>query len=227
MVDNAFKQMLIDIVGEKFMDSFRQNNTADYIDIFSAFKRKKREKMGEYFIHQEINLVISPCFLEKYNEDMGTDVSKRTLETRYAKSLKWSGDKMRIDIDLFRSFFHPANVKLVICIREILSKPEAIGTKVILIVGGFSECQIVQDAIRKAFPECRVVVPHEAGLAVLKGAVLFGHSIISDDDNTPVLEEGDNKLVVALNNKKIYNTTTEDRGSYATTDRLFGKCAIL
>lgn len=42
-------------------------------------------------------------------------------------------------------------------------------------VGGFSECEIVQDAIRKAFPECRVVVPHEAGLAVLIGAVLFGH----------------------------------------------------
>lgn len=94
MVDNAFKQMLIDIVGEKFMDSFCQNNIADYIDIFSAFKTKKRGKKGEYFIHQKINLVISPCFLEKYNEDMGTYVSKRTLETRYAKSLKWSGDKM-------------------------------------------------------------------------------------------------------------------------------------
>lgn len=226
VVDNAFKQMLIDIIGEKFMDSFRQNNTADYIDIFSAFKMKKRTKMGEYLIHQKMNLVISPRFLEKYNEDRGTDVSKRTLETRYAKSLKSSGDKMRIDIDLFRSFFHPANVKLVICIREILSKPEAIGTKVILMVGGFSECQIVQDAIRKAFPECRVVVPHEAGLAVLKGAVLFGHSVISDDDNTPVLEEGDNRPVVALDNNKVYNTT-EDRRSYATTDRLFGRCTIL
>lgn len=42
----------------------------------------------------------------------------------------------------------------------------------------------MQEAIRKAFPECRVVVPHEAGLAILKGAVLFGHSVISDDDNS-------------------------------------------
>lgn len=79
VVDNAFKQMLIDIVGEEFVDSFRQNNTADYVDIFSAFKRKKREKMGEYFMNRKINLVISSCFLEKYSEDMGTNVSKRTL----------------------------------------------------------------------------------------------------------------------------------------------------
>lgn len=96
---------------------------------------------------------------------------------------------MRIDIDLYQSFFDPVNEKIVHCIREILSKAEVIETKVILMVGGFSECEIVQDAIRKAFPECRVVVPHQAGLAVLIGAVLFGHSlisIISDDDNTPV-----------------------------------------
>lgn len=84
----------------------------------------------------------------------------------------------------------------------------------------------MQEAIRKAFPECRVVVPHEAGLAILKGAVLFGHSVISDDDNTPLLEEGDNRLVVALDNNKIYNTT-EDRRSYAATDRLSGRCTIL
>lgn len=96
---------------------------------------------------------------------------------------------MRIDIDLYQSFFDPVNEKIVHCIREILSKAEVIETKVILMVGGFSECEIVQDAIRKAFPECRVVVPHQAGLDVLIGAVLFGHSltnIISDDDNTPV-----------------------------------------
>lgn len=115
--------MLIDIVGEEFMDSFRQNNTADYNDIFSAFKRKKRENFGEYFMNRKINLLISSCFLEKYKKDIGTDVSKRTLDTRYAKLLKWSGDKMRIDIDLYQSFFDPVNEKIVHCIREILSKP--------------------------------------------------------------------------------------------------------
>lgn len=40
MVDNTFKQMLIDIVGVEFMNSFRQNNTTEYNDMFTAFKRK-------------------------------------------------------------------------------------------------------------------------------------------------------------------------------------------
>lgn len=171
------------------MNSFRQNNTADYIDMFRAFEKKKEGK-DKYL--KTRNIRISPSFIEKYKEEMGTDISKRTLETQYAKSLKWTGDKMQINKDLFQSFFDPANDKIVHCIREIFSKPEVKGTKVILMVGSFSEWEIVQDAIREAFPECHVLVPFQAGLAVLKGAVLFGHSVISDDDITPVLEEGDN-----------------------------------
>ena len=42
-------------------------------------------------------------------------------------------------------------------------------------VGGFSESEVVQDAVRSAFRDCRIVIPQEAGLAVLKGAVQFGH----------------------------------------------------
>lgn len=223
MVDNTFKQMLIDIVGEEFMDSFRQNNTADYIDMFRAFETKKKEK---YKSLNTRNITISPSFLEKYKEENGIDISKRTLETQYAKSLKWAGDKVKINKDLFQSFFDPANDKIVHYIREILSKPEVNETKVILMVGGFSEWEIVQDAIRKAFPECCVLVPLQAGVAVLKGAVLFGHSSISDDDNTPVLEEGDNRPVVALDNTKV-NNATEDRRSYAAKKRGAKKCSIL
>ena len=43
-------------------------------------------------------------------------------------------------------------------------------------VGGFSESPLLQDAIRKAFPDCQVIVPQEAGLAVLRGAVVFGYN---------------------------------------------------
>lgn len=229
MVDNTFKQMLIDIVGEEFMDSFRQNNTADYIDMFRAFEKKKREK---YKSLNTRTITISPSFLEKYKEENGIDISKRTLETQYGKSLKWVGDKVKIKEDLFQSFFDPANDKIVHYIREILSKPEVNETKVILMVGGFSEWEIVQDAIRKAFPECCVLVPLQAGVAVLKGAVLFGHSSISDDDNTPVLEESDNRPVVAQDNTKVNNATDntrrrEDRRSYAAKNRGVKKCSIL
>jgi len=45
----------------------------------------------------------------------------------------------------------------------------------ILLVGGFGECKLVQKAVTKAVGRRTVIVPDEAGLAVLKGAVKFGH----------------------------------------------------
>ncbi|KAH3806717.1 hypothetical protein DPMN_135041 [Dreissena polymorpha] len=40
---------------------------------------------------------------------------------------------------------------------------------------GFAESPYVQQSIHKALPNKRLIVPGEAGLAVLKGAVMFGH----------------------------------------------------
>eukprot|EP00105_Crassostrea_gigas_P014864 XP_011431685.1 PREDICTED: heat shock 70 kDa protein 12B [Crassostrea gigas] len=175
LVDKNFKQMLIDIVGEEFMERFCHFNTADYIDLFRGFEMKKRQKLDEKSQTGKMNLAISATFLEKYGEQIGLNISQRTKETRYGKLLKWAGDKMRMDKVLFQSFFNPSCEEIVSHVKKVLSEQKVKGTKIILMVGGFSESVIVQDAVRKAFPECRVVVPHEAGLAVLKGAVLFGH----------------------------------------------------
>ena len=48
----------------------------------------------------------------------------------------------------------------------------------VLMVGGLSQSEIVQGAVRKHFEHggCKVIIPREADVAVLKGAVLFGHS---------------------------------------------------
>ena len=43
-------------------------------------------------------------------------------------------------------------------------------------VGGFSESPMLRHAIEQGFPDKRTFVPHEAGLAVLKGAVIHGHN---------------------------------------------------
>uniref|UniRef100_K1PX58 Heat shock 70 kDa protein 12A n=1 Tax=Magallana gigas TaxID=29159 RepID=K1PX58_MAGGI len=47
---------------------------------------------------------------------------------------------------------------------------------IILLVGGFSECPMLQKEIQKEFPNKAIVNPREGSTAVKKGAVLFGHS---------------------------------------------------
>ncbi|CAG2184709.1 unnamed protein product [Mytilus edulis] len=40
----------------------------------------------------------------------------------------------------------------------------------------FKESDVLQDAVRKAFPKLEVFVPVDGGLSVLKGAVIYGHN---------------------------------------------------
>ncbi|KAK3099182.1 hypothetical protein FSP39_000630 [Pinctada imbricata] len=97
------------------------------------------------------------------------------LDSKFKNSLTLSADKMRITNECFCSFFQKAAESIIQHVRQLLDSPKVKGTKNILMVGGFSESPLLQRAIREFFPECRVIVPQEAGLCVLKGAVIFGY----------------------------------------------------
>ncbi|XP_022320831.2 heat shock 70 kDa protein 12A-like [Crassostrea virginica] len=174
-VDKTFKKMLTDIVGEKFLDEYCKENTAEYIELFKDFEVKKRQKIDESSQSGKVTLKISLTFSEKYQRDKRKTISERTKQTKYADSLKWEGDKVRMKKELFKSFFKPSCDEIVNHVKKLLAIPEVKGTNIILMVGGFSESEVVQDAVRSAFRDCRIVIPQEAGLAVLKGAVQFGH----------------------------------------------------
>ncbi|KAH3822080.1 hypothetical protein DPMN_123850 [Dreissena polymorpha] len=53
----------------------------------------------------------------------------------------------------------------------------------ILMVGGYSESPILQEAIKKKFPNIKIIVPPDAGLAVIKGAVIVGHCPIVNKES--------------------------------------------
>ena len=52
----------------------------------------------------------------------------------------------------------------------------------IVLVGGYAESKLLQDCIKSKFSSKTVIIPNQPGLAVLKGAVIFGHdpSIIAE-----------------------------------------------
>jgi len=93
----------------------------------------------------------------------------------------FSGDKMRIQASVVKQFFKAPIDSIVDHLGKLLKEPEATNCSAIVMVGGFSESPMLQDAVKKKFTKTRVIIPHEAGLAVLKGAVIYGHrpSIIS------------------------------------------------
>ncbi|KAH3717642.1 hypothetical protein DPMN_060436 [Dreissena polymorpha] len=73
-----------------------------------------------------------------------------------------------------RWFAEPVS-EMVEHIQNIIQEERNKDLSLIILVGGFAESPYVQQRIQEALPDKRLIVPGEAGLAVLKGAVMFGH----------------------------------------------------
>ncbi|XP_052778664.1 heat shock 70 kDa protein 12A-like [Mya arenaria] len=103
-----------------------------------------------------------------------------TLEFGDSVTLQ-GGDKLRVEPDIVRAWFDNPINKLVEHVNDLLKDPKIMSVPTIVLVGGFGESTYVQERLRSDIPDKRLIVPAEAGLAVLKGAVKYGHdsSIIS------------------------------------------------
>lgn len=90
--------------------------------------------------------------------------------------ITFTGDKLRVQPRQVENLFEESCNKIVTHLKDIFGKPEVSGTDTILMVGGFSESKMLQHYIKDNFPDKKVIIPEDAGLAVMKGAVIFGHN---------------------------------------------------
>lgn len=174
-VDKRFFKILEDIVGESTLKSLRENDPLAYLDIEREFEAVKRtvetKKKGK------VNMTIPVVSLDKVcRKDHNKDFQALVESSKYANEIKLLGDKMRMDADAMRNIFKPSIDKVISLLKEVLSNRQSKGISHFLMVGGFSECQLIHDAVKQEFPQKRIITPEDAGMCVLKGAVLFGHN---------------------------------------------------
>ncbi|CAC5415252.1 unnamed protein product [Mytilus coruscus] len=172
-VDEAFKQLIIKIVGSPVYLNFCEKNAADFVDMFREFELKKRGFSGEG--NKQITIKIPVSLQETFEEDTGETIQEVLGQTSLSGKLKWAGDKLRISSILFATFFDKATTNIIEHLKKLLKEPEVEGTTNIIMVGGFSESPLIQKKVKEEFPKMHVLIPAEAGLSVLKGAVIFGH----------------------------------------------------
>lgn len=173
-VNEAFERMIKEIFGSKSFEKFKEDCKYDYIHFCRQFETKKRSIILEY--GQRMCIAIPWSLLEKFKEERGSkDIKEVIQKTCYADKINLKGFRLTMGADLFKGFFREPVNMLVEHLKELMAKDNLSEISTLLMVGNFSESPIMQDAIKNAFPDKNVIVPEDAGLAVLKGAVLFGH----------------------------------------------------
>jgi hypothetical protein len=197
-VDKAFQNFLTELFGEDVMKIFKSHPEyiEDYFDFWQSFEIKKRSfelnkpKQGDKKNDiskkekEETFLVRLPVALAEIvgKQTQRTDEAKSDViiqevieKSSFKNDLKCEHGKLQMKYSFFKGMFDPT-VKMLCDHLTNLLKTIGNDLKVILMVGGFSECSVVHEAIKAKFQDkCRVVIPNQAGLAVLKGAVYFGH----------------------------------------------------
>lgn len=171
-VDDAFERRLTEIIGTEVMKSLREKKTETYLDIFREFEIAKRgckpNSTGT------IRMTISYVTLN----ELCQEIEGKTLKDAFlnAEGMCIKGDKLHINAETMKQFFDPPIKNLIQHMQTILENPQTNGISMILLVGGSADSAIIQSEVENEFKPMKLVVPPEAGLAVLKGAVIFGHS---------------------------------------------------
>uniref|UniRef100_A0A8C4EPK8 Heat shock 70 kDa protein 12B n=1 Tax=Dicentrarchus labrax TaxID=13489 RepID=A0A8C4EPK8_DICLA len=172
-VDLAFEAMLCQIFGEDFIQSFKAKRPAAWVDLTIAFEARKRTAAPGRANALNISLPFS--FIDFYKRHRGQSV-EAALRRSNMNIVKWSSQGMlRLTQEAMNELFQPTIINIVKHIEELMAKPEVRGVRFLFLVGGFAESPMLQKAVQRALGRtCRIIIPHDVGLTILKGAVLFG-----------------------------------------------------
>ncbi|KAG8135581.1 hypothetical protein E2320_008594 [Naja naja] len=149
-VDYEFEKLLCKIFGEDFIEQFKIKRPAAWVDLMIAFESRKRAAAPDRT--NPLNITLPFSFIDYYKKFRG----RRDVRHRKQVTFQWQN----------RQEFPTS---------EIFGKPELTNVKFLFLVGGFAEAPLLQQAVQNAFgSKCRIIIPQDVGLTILKGAVLFG-----------------------------------------------------
>lgn len=174
-IDDAFKDFLGKIVGDENITNLQEESMEDYIDLFREFETKKRSICQDK--PAKISITVPVALMDIVKRDKSkVNMQKAVDASPFGEDVNWGKQKLQISNKQFRELFKPTIAGIIKDMEGILQDPKFLDVDNVLMVGGFAECELVQNAVRSKFTKKRIIVPDEAGLAVLKGAVLFGHA---------------------------------------------------
>ena len=183
------------------MNKFKTDHTIQYLELCSSFESAKREITRNRT--KMVTITIPIMCLDELNPSGNFD--EMLQKSEYADKISVVESKMRLDPEFAISLFSKPIDKLVSTITGILHEQTASSISVMILVGGFSESKLVRYHIGKAFPDTRLIILNDPTVAVLKGAVLFGHR--PDVVTNRVTQRSYGRKIKPIFNPKIHESS--------------------
>ena len=172
-VDDRFFKVLEEIVEGNVISAFKEKYTFDWLDLLQGFRIAKKGFMTKYT--DAIGFDIPHSLTDICKDLHGKDLQSAIDSSSYVNKITLRGRILRVNADLMINFFTPAIDSIITLMKNTVSNKSTNGVSNILMVGGFSECPMVREAVQKAFPDNQIIIHDCPDLSVLKGAILFGY----------------------------------------------------
>ena len=157
-VDDEFQAFLFQLCGRGAIQSLTKH---DMLQIQRGFEVAKKSVT----VHgQDMVKMFLPIDLR---ENIKTGV--------HAGSYRLIADKIALTAHLMRSFYSKILKKITEHIRSLLINPDLLGVSHIVMIGGFSESDVLQNTIKTEFPNIDMITVPQTNSAVVRGAVIYGH----------------------------------------------------
>ncbi|XP_033742695.1 heat shock 70 kDa protein 12A-like isoform X2 [Pecten maximus] len=177
-VNEEFTRFLQRLFGQDVLTELKENYPADWQAIADDFELKKcaydpNGVMGKITIRIPLTLV------EEYENTTGCSLREAISQTPFKDHLEFKQDKLRMDKAIFEKFFEESITNVVSKVEKLLREnPQLHNLDTILVVGGYAESPLMQQAIKDKFAgKYKIVIPSDPNLAILKGAVMYGFEL--------------------------------------------------
>ena len=169
MIDLQFVTLLNKIFGEEFITAFQQEFPKDYVELLQDFEIKKRGECDSVRVSLPYN------FCNFKHDGRSVQDCIRQYASVNDSQVKFSSGKLVLSSDVVESLFKDSLHQINDHIEHLLLRPKLRDLNYIFLVGGFAESARLQTSIKTAFGDrVTVLIPEEASLSVVKGAVAFG-----------------------------------------------------
>ena len=175
-LDKAFEELLVEIFGPKPVEKFKKKFNGDYVTLLRDFETMKKTLQSP---ETELVSLVLPITLVNLlpSKDPQKAVQKAQVQEKVKVVLP---NKIRIDREWFISEVYKDVLSCVgTTVKEAFGHDQVRDIETVIVVGGFSESQLLHDYMKELLPDKKIVAVQDASLAVVKGAAIYGHSQVA------------------------------------------------
>ena len=173
-VNQQFIALLEKLFTQTFIENYSWQNPVDWLCLMNDFEVKKRGKRACEGGTTRIRLPGS--FVGKFSSYNGWDINAMIQEHYSLEDIKVQRNEyLCLESKIMRQLFDPVLSDIVTHLSNLFAKQELSKVETVFLVGGFADSLLLQERIKKQFSNSyRIMVPQNASLAVVQGAVMYG-----------------------------------------------------